>query len=85
LEKNELVFKFYLAQQFKPGRNDWILTVYKDMEELGISMSENEVKKISLIWFKEIVQSKIETFVRKSFEKKRGSKTAEKETALHRF
>ena len=77
LEETELVFRFYLAQKFKPGKNDWILTVYKDMKELGITMSDNEVKKISLIKFKEIVLSKIKIFVRKSFEKKRGSKTAE--------
>jgi hypothetical protein len=77
LEETELVFKFYLAQKFKPGKNDWILSVYKDMKELGITMSDNEVKKISLIKFKEIVLAKIKIFVRKSFEKKRGSKTAE--------
>ena len=61
--ENELVFKFYLAQKFKPGRNDWILSVYKDMEELGITMNEDEIKKISLIKFKEILLSKIKTFV----------------------
>ena len=77
LEENELVFKFYLAQKFKPGRNDWILSVYKDMEELGITMNEDEIKKISLIKFKEILLSKTKTFVRNSFERKRGSKTAE--------
>ena len=31
LEENELLFKFYLAQKFKPRKNDWMPEVYKDM------------------------------------------------------
>ena len=71
------MYKFYSAQKIKPGRNDWILTVLKDMDELGISMNEDEVRKISLIKFKDIVLSKVKASVRNSFERKRGSKTAE--------
>ena len=46
------------------------------MEELGIRLSEDQVMKISLIKFKDNVQTNIKSVVRKSFEEKRGRKTA---------
>ena len=73
--ENELLYKFYLAQKFKPGRNDWILVVHKDLEELNINMDEEDVKKITLQKFKDIILSKIKISVKKSFVKKQGSKT----------
>ena len=75
LGENELLYKFYLAQKFKPGRNDWILVVNKDLEELNINMDEEDVKKITLQKFKDIILSKIKISVKKSFVKKQGSKT----------
>ena len=58
LGENELLYKFYLAQKFKPGRNDWILVVHKDLEELNINMEEEDVKKITLQKFKDIICQK---------------------------
>ena len=76
LSENELLFQFNLVTKFQLGRNDWILVVNKNMEELGIRLSEDQVMKISLIKFKDNVQTNIKSVVRKSFEEKRGSKTA---------
>ena len=55
LEENELVYKFYLGQKFKPSKNDWILTVQKDMNEIGLLMTENEMKEMSQEKFRAIV------------------------------
>ena len=75
LEEKELLHKFYLAQKFKPGKNDWILTILKDMEEIGLQMSEAEVKNSTLEKFKDIILSKIKMYVNTSLVKQLGSKT----------
>ena len=75
LEDKELLSKFYMAQKLKPGRNDWVMTLQKDMEEIGLKISEEEVKNISLEKFKNMVQCKVKICVKKSFLKKQGSKT----------
>ena len=75
LEDKELLSKFYMAQKLKPGRNDWVMTLKKDMEEIGLKISEEEVKNISLEKFKNMVQCKVKICVKKSFIKKQGSKT----------
>ena len=41
---NELLYKFYQAQKLKPVRNDFILQLVKDLDEIGLSISENEYK-----------------------------------------
>ena len=76
LDNKELLFKIYLAQKFKPGKNDWIMSVYKDMEEIGLKMTEEDIMKISKEKFKDIVQSKVNICFRTYFLKKPGSKTA---------
>ena len=33
LNKNELLFKFYLAQKLKPSKNDWVIQIGKDKKK----------------------------------------------------
>ena len=75
LEKRELLYKFYLAQKLKPSRNDWILTVFKDMKEIELEMSEEEIINMPRQKFKDVVMSKVKIKVNKQFLKKQGSKT----------
>jgi hypothetical protein len=77
LEEKEILHKFYLGQKFKPSRNDWVLTIQKDMDEIGLLITEKEVKEMSQEKFKAIVQSKINVSVTKYLLSKRGSKTAQ--------
>jgi hypothetical protein len=75
LEKSELLYKFYLAQKLMPSKNDWILTVYKDMKEIGLEMSEEDIMNMPKQKLKNVVMSKINISVKKQFLKKQGSKT----------
>ena len=75
LEEKELLHKFYLAQKFKPGKNDWVLTVIKDMEDIGLQMTELEVQNTTLEKFKDTVLSKMKMYVNASLVKQIGSKT----------
>ena len=54
---------------------DWVMTLKIDMEEIGLQISKEEVKNISLEKFKNMVQCKVKICVKKSFIKKQGSKT----------
>jgi hypothetical protein len=77
LEEKELVYKFYLGQKFKPSRNDWILTVQKDMDEIGLQLTEKEIKEMSRDKFRAIIQSNINVSASNYLSRKRGSKTAQ--------
>ena len=49
LKENEdsLLFKFFQAQLKTPNKNDWALTVQKDMEYLDINVPMSEISKMS--------------------------------------
>ena len=49
LKENEdsLLFKFFQAQLKTPTKNDWALTVQKDMEYLDINVPMSEISKMS--------------------------------------
>ena len=81
LDENELLFKFYLAQKLKPGKNDWVPAVFKDLEEIDLKVTEEEIKKMPKEKFRNIVQTKMKISVKKDFLKMQakpgsGSKTA---------
>ena len=48
------------AQKNSPVRNDWILQINKDKEELQIDISENELKKMSKNVFKRYLRKKVQ-------------------------
>ena len=45
LDKEELLFKFQLAQTLKPSKNDWVLTIKQDLKEININMNEDKFSK----------------------------------------
>ena len=65
LEENELLFRFLEAQKLRPSKNDWILEVNKNMYEIDLKMSEEEVKNMSKRKFKTLVQRKMNNSVKK--------------------
>ena len=42
---NELINQVYYAQKRRPIKDDWFLTVQKDLKDLNIELSENQMKK----------------------------------------
>ena len=57
--ENELISKVYFAQKRKPVKDDWVLTVENDMNEIGLNCSEEEIKSMSKVKFKSLVKDKI--------------------------
>ena len=60
-DKDSLLRTFFTAQRESPVRGDWVMTVTKDMEELGINLTMEEIAGISKLRFKEIIKNKVET------------------------
>ena len=48
-----------MSQKEFPGKNDWILTVKQDLEDLDIKLSFDEIKKETFLQWFVIVQFKI--------------------------
>ena len=68
LDKNELLYKFYVAQKLKPNKNDWVNQIIKDKKDLQIEMCDEEVARISKLKFKELLKNKINEFAIKCFQ-----------------
>ena len=59
LNSDELLHKFFVAQEKFPGKNDWILTVKENLKHLNINLTLNEIKRKTVVQFKKIVKEKI--------------------------
>ena len=66
-DRNELLYKFYLAQKLKPTTKDWVLQIEKDKKDLNLTIDDEEVSKMSKYKFKQIVQKKIHEFATRCF------------------
>ena len=59
LDENELIYKFYVAQSLRPGKNDWALQILEDKKDLNLDISDEEMKNISKTKFQKILQGRI--------------------------
>ena len=65
LEKNEVLYKFYMAQKLNISKDDWCQQLQRDKEDLGLHLEDEEVKGIKKETFRNIVKNKIEKFAEK--------------------
>ena len=57
--KDEVIRKFYVAQKLKPSRNDWVLTVENDKNELEIKLCDEEIEQLTKYKFKKYLEEKL--------------------------
>ena len=57
--EHELIRKVYEAQKRRPTKNDWVLSVNADRKDINLSLSDEQICKISSKKFKKIVREKI--------------------------
>ena len=58
LEKKELVYKFYTAQKLASCKGDWVEQVQKDMADLDLQMSDQQIENVTKEKFREIIKRK---------------------------
>ena len=54
-----MISRVYNAQKLKPVKDDWFLTVQKDKDDIQLLFSDDEMKRIKKIKFKQIIKVKI--------------------------
>ena len=57
-DKKEIVPKYYFAQKEKPSRGDFCQMVARDMKEIKLYLSEDEITKSNKKFFKKLVKQK---------------------------
>ena len=67
-DRNELLYKFYLAQKLKPTTKDWVTQIEKDKKDLNLLIDDEEVSKMSKYACKQKVQNKIHKFATRNFQ-----------------
>ena len=72
-----LLKKFFYLQLDKPTRGDWASTCLKDLEELNISLSLEEIRLISKFKFSKMVKERISENALKYIISKQGKKGKE--------
>ena len=56
---NELISKFYHAQKLKPSTVDFVSLIENDKKLIGISLSDEEISKLSKYKYKKLVKKAI--------------------------
>ena len=59
-EENELIKRVYKSQLIKPTKNDWVNTISNDKKEMGINLTDEQIKSYSKKKFKKFVKQKID-------------------------
>ena len=62
LNKEEMLYKFFEAQHKYPCKDDWTLTVTKDLKDFGISGKFENIRSISSNSFKRLVKVKTKEY-----------------------
>ena len=76
-DKKELLFKFLEAQELSTSSNDWICQVRKDMSEISLNLSDEQISTMSKELFGKILKHKMEQNAVKYLKENSGSKTAQ--------
>ena len=58
LDESEMLSQFFFAQWNHPSKNDWVLTVKNDLEELGIDVNLSHIRVQSKETFKETIKDR---------------------------
>ena len=58
--KSSLIFKCFEAQRRNPCRNDWIISIYDDLEVLDIGLSFEDIQNLSKYQFQKFVRITVE-------------------------
>ena len=75
--KNSQIYRFFELQLKNPIKGDWVSTCLKDLLELEIKETIEEIENMSAYNFKNLIKSKIEIKALEYLQRKRGSKGKE--------
>ena len=59
-DKNSLIRRFFDAQLKNPGKNDWVLMIGKNLEELEIVLDVDQIEMTTENHFKTLVEKSID-------------------------
>ena len=76
-DENSQIFRFFKLQLHNPVKGDWVSSVLKDLSELEIYESLEEIRNMTKNKFKNMVKSRIEKKALEYLQSKRGSKRIE--------
>ena len=60
-DTNSLIFRFFMAQLENPSKNDWSEQVLKDLEDLNLHLSIDNIKEMSETVFKDKVKKSVKS------------------------
>ena len=69
VDKNELIHKFYFAQNIKRNKDDWVIQLDQDKKDLNLNLSDIDLTYFSQEHFRRVVKSRTEEFAAKNLEK----------------
>ena len=76
-DEESQIYKFFKLQQENPVRGDWVSTCLRDLAELGIKKSLEEIRNMTKNEFKNSIKIKVEKRALEYLKSKRGTKGKE--------
>ena len=66
--ESELIRKIYIAMKEDPLKDDWIHLVQKDIKDIDLNLSDNQIEAMSKYKFKKLIKNKVRSFAKKELE-----------------
>ena len=76
-EEKSMIFQFLKLQLEKPVRGDWASTCLKNLQDLGINLSLEEIREMSITRYSELIRIKCNESALRYLLNKRGKKGSE--------
>ena len=73
-DEDTRVYKFFNVQKNNPSRGDWVSTCRKNLEEIKLGLTMNEIKETTKAHFSKLLKQKIREAAFKYLVKKQGKK-----------
>ena len=84
-DEDELLHRFMSAQQIWTGRTDWITQVRKNMTDIELNLTDEQISKMSSDEYKRQVKGKIQIFAINHIKKLQHSHSKTRELVLDGF
>ena len=84
-DEDELLHRFMSAQKIWTGRTDWITQVRKNMTDIELNLTDEQISKMSSDEYKRQIKSKIQIFAIKYIKKLQHSHSKTRELVLDGF
>ena len=85
VDKSEMIYRVYRAQKLSPVCGDWVTLLERDKAQFGVSLSDEDIQKISQFKFKNFIKKKAQELMVENLKKMQSKNSKSKQLEVEDF